>query len=176
MPRHPGLTMLRYQEHPGEPTPRERGRGLRSPATAWALAFTAVLMGGVLLAEPPQAAAPRAVTPQVVQQVVRQQLDALAHQDASGAFALADADMRTQFGNADAFLAAVREQYPMLIQPASMLFLKPETDGTIAVQKVRISDSGGASWSLTYLLNRQHDNQWRISGCVVTPEGRQILT
>jgi hypothetical protein len=57
-----------------------------------------------------------------------------------------------------------------------MLFLKPETDGTIAVQKVRISDDAGSAWSLTYLLNRQQDNQWRISGCVVTPEGKQILT
>lgn len=167
---------MQYQERSTEPSPHERGRGLRSPATAWALVFTAVLTGGMLLAEPPQAAAPKAVSPPVVQQVVRQQLDALAHQDASGAFALADADMRTQFGNAEAFLAAVREQYPMLIQPASMLFLKPETDGKIAVQKVRISDGDGSSWSLTYLLNRQQDNQWRISGCVVTPEGRQILT
>lgn len=157
---------------PSEP----RQRGLRSPATAWALVFSAVLLGGLVLAEPPQAAAPRAVSPQIVQQVVEQQLHALARQDASGAFALADPDMRTQFGNADTFLKTVREEYPMLMHPASVLFLKAETDGSIAVQKVRISDDAGAAWSLTYLLNRQQDNQWRISGCVVTPEGRQILT
>ena len=111
-----------------------------------------------------------------MQQVVQQQLKALATQDALQAFALADNDMRTQFGTADAFLATVREQYPMLMHPASVLFLKPETDGTIALQKVRMSDEDGAAWTLTYLLNRQHDNQWRISGCVVTPEGRQVLT
>jgi hypothetical protein len=159
-----------------ETAARQRRRGLRSPAAAWALAFTAVLMGGMLLSDPPQASAHRGVSPQVVQQVVEQQLRALAKQDASGAFALADPDLRTQFGNAEDFLNTVREQYPMLMQPASVLYLKPETDGTIAVQKVRISDVQGASWSLTYLLNRQQDNQWRISGCVVTPEGRQILT
>jgi hypothetical protein len=107
---------------------------------------------------------------------VEQQLHALAHDDAGGAFALTDAEMRTQFGNAETFLATVREQYPMLMKPASMLFLRPETDGTIAMQKVRITDSNGASWSLTYLLNRQQDDQWRISGCVVTAEGKQILT
>jgi hypothetical protein len=158
-----------------ESAARQRRRGLRSPATAWALAFTAVLMGGMLLSEPPEAAAPRSVSPQVVQRVVEQQLHALAKQDASGAFALADPDLRTQFGNAEEFLKTVREQYPMLMQPATVLYLKPETDGTIAVQKVRISDVDGASWSLTYLLNRQQDNQWRISGCVVTSEGKQIL-
>lgn len=158
------------------PTSTRRRQGLRSPATAWSLVFTAVLMGGMLLGEPPQAAAPTGASPQLVQQVVKQQLAALARQDAGRAFALADPDLRTQFGSADAFLATVKEQYPMLMKASSMLFLKPETDGTIAVQKVRISDGEGSAWSLTYLLNRQQDNQWRISGCVVTPEGPQILT
>lgn len=160
---------------PAAPQPRRRSL-LRSPATTWSLIFTAVLMGGMFVSDPPQAAAPAAASPQLVQKVVEQQLHALKQQDAGSAFALADPDMRTQFGNADAFLATVKEQYPMLMQASSILFLKPETDGTIAVQKVRISDDEGSAWSLTYLLNRQQDNQWRISGCVVTPEGKQILT
>lgn len=155
--------------------PRQR-RAWRSPATAWSLLFSAVLMGAVYASDPPQPAPGRNATTQVVQQVVQQQLKALATQDAMQAFALADSDLRTQFGTADAFLATVREQYPMLMHPASVLFLKPETDGTIAMQKVRLTDEDGAAWSLTYLLNRQHDNQWRISGCVVTSEGKQILT
>ena len=157
--------------------PRRRRSALRSPATAWSLAFCAVLMGAVDASDPPQAAAPmRAANTQVVQQVVREQLSALASQDAMQAFALADQDLRTQFGTAEAFLATVQEQYPMLLHPASVLFLKPETDGTIAMQRVRLSDDEGSSWTLTYLLNRQQDNQWRISGCVVTPEGPRILT
>jgi hypothetical protein len=144
-------------------------------ATAWSLLFTAVLLGGVFASDLPQAAAPRSVTPQVVQRVVEQQLHALALEDAASAFALADPVMRTQFGNAETFLATVREKYPMLVRPASVLYLKPETDGTIAMQKVRVTDDNGAAWSLTYLLNRQQDDQWRISGCVVTAEGQRIL-
>jgi hypothetical protein len=155
---------------------QDKARGLRSPAAAWSLVFTAVLFTAIFVSDPPQAVASKAPSPQVVQRVVEQQLHALAHDDAGGAFALTDAEMRTQFGNAETFLATVREQYPMLMKPASMLFLRPETDGTIAMQKVRITDSNGASWSLTYLLNRQQDDQWRISGCVVTAEGKQILT
>lgn len=165
-----------------QPTPTDfalrprRRRAWRSPAAAWSLLFSAVLMGAVYASDPPQPAQSRAQVTQVVQQVVQQQLKALATQDAMRAFALADVDMRTQFGTADAFLATVREQYPMMMHPASVLFLKPETDGKIAMQKVRMADEDGSAWTLTYLLNRQHDNQWRISGCVVTPEGRQILT
>jgi hypothetical protein len=157
--------------------PRRRRSAWRSPATAWTLAFCAVLMGAVYASDPPQTpSAMPAPGTQVVQQVVREQLTALASQDAMHAFALADQDLRTQFGTAEAFLATVREQYPMLLHPTSVLFLKPETDGSIAMQRVRLSDDAGSSWTLTYLLNRQQDNQWRISGCVVTPEGPQILT
>jgi hypothetical protein len=170
---------------PYQPLPRDftfqpaRESHPRAAATAWSLLFAAVLIGGVCAAglpDVPPAATTTAVSPQVVQQVVQQQLNALAIEDAGGAFALADADLRGQFGNAEAFLATVREQYPMLVRPASVLFLKPETDGTIAMQKVRVTDDQGSAWSLTYLLNRQQDDQWRISGCVVTAEGPRILT
>jgi hypothetical protein len=169
---------VHFQPSPSDFSLRPRvRRSWRSPATAWSLLFCAVLAGAVFASDPPQAASPKqAASTQLVQQVVQQQLNAFATQDAMQAFALADPDLRTQFGTADAFLATVREQYPMLMHAASVLFLKPETDGTIAIQKVRLSDDEGSSWTLTYLLNRQQDNQWRISGCVVTPEGRQVLT
>jgi hypothetical protein len=145
-------------------------------ALGWALVFSGVLAGAVFASDPYHESAAAATTStDVVQQVVQQQLRALASQDAMQAFALADPTLKTQFGTADAFLATVREQYPMLLHPASVLLLKPETDGTIALQKVRLADEDGAEWTLTYLLNRQHDNQWRISGCVVTPEGRRVL-
>jgi hypothetical protein len=161
------------------PTPinvRTRRHAWRSPAAAWPLLFSAMLMGAVYASDPPQAVPSRAAATQVVQQVVQQQLQAFAAQDAMQAFALADNDLRTQFGTADAFLATVRDQYPMLMHATSVLFLKPQTDGTIAMQKVRVSDEDGASWTLTYLLNRQQDNQWRISGCLVTAQGRQVTT
>ena len=162
---------------------RRPRRTWRRTAAAWSMLFAGVLTFAVFTSHHPHAAvtgsanAASASGPvQVVQEVVQQQLQALATQDAMQAFALADSEMRTQFGSAEAFLTTVREQYPMLMHPASVLFLKPETDGTVAMQKVRLTDDDGASWSLTYLLNRQTDNQWRISGCVVTPEGKQVLT
>lgn len=160
--------------------PLRRRSSWRNPAVAWSLVFSAVLGGAVFASAPPQlsgALAPSSAQPtQVVSQVVQAQLQALAAQDATKAFALADQDLRTQFGSADAFLATVREHYPMLLHPASVLFLKPETDGSIALQKVRLSDQDGTAWILTYLLNRQRDNQWRISGCVISSHGRQVLT
>lgn len=161
---------------PSQTNEAPRRRRARNAAAAWSLVFAAVLLGGGFAADLPQAVSHHKVAPQALQQVVQQQLQALARENASEAFALADPDLRTQFGSAEAFLDTVRQQYPMLMHPESVLFLKPETDGTIAMQKVRLTDHEGAAWSLTYLLNRQQDNQWRISGCVVTPEGPRILT
>ena len=156
--------------------PRHR-RPRTGVALAWSLVFSAILGGAVFASDPAHLRlGGQAENTQVVRAVVEQQLNALANEDALQAFALADQDLRTQFGTADAFLATVREQYPMLMHPTSLLFLKPETDGTIAMQRVRVADEGGASWTLTYLLNREGGKQWRISGCVVTAEGRQILT
>jgi hypothetical protein len=156
--------------------PDRRRRGWRSISATWSLVFSAVLMGAVYASDPPQAAGGRAASVQVVQQVVQQQLEAVATQDAMQAFALADNQTRTRFGTADAFLATVRERYPMMAHPSSVLFLKPRTDGTVALQKVRVADEDGGAWTLTYLLERQNDNQWRISGCVVDSAGRQVLT
>ena len=167
---------------PHQASPQEFGLPPHSPAPrrnkaaiAWSVLFSAVLLGGVFASDLPETAAPNSAAPQVVQRVVEQQLKALAVEDAARAFALADPDLRTQFGNAETFLATVREKYPMLVRPASVLYLKPETDGTIAMQRVRVTDDKGGAWSLTYLLNRQQDDQWRISGCVVTAEGHRIL-
>ena len=156
------------------PRPRRSRHGV---LLAWALLCSAILGGAVFASDPGRLpVTQQAANTQVVRQVVEQQLHALASEDAMQAFALADPDLRTQFGTAEAFLATVREQYPMLMHPTSVLFLKPATDGHIALQKVRLSDEEGSSWTLTYLLNRQQDDQWRISGCVVTAEGRQVLT
>jgi hypothetical protein len=171
---------VQFRPSPSDFTLRaRRPRSRSNAALGWALVFSAVLGGAVFASDPHHQVALASTAkaqPEVVRQVVEQQLHAFAAQDAMQAFALADQDLRTQFGTADAFLTTVREQYPMLMHPASVLFLKPETDGQIALQKVRLADEDGASWTLTYLLNRQKDNQWRISGCVVTPEGRQVLT
>jgi hypothetical protein len=144
----------------------------RRPTTAWTLlCATAVLAVGVVATGAPVGG----YDEEGVQQVVQTQLQAFAKEDAGTAYELADPTLRTRFGSAEAFLASVRVQYPMMAHPESVLFLKPQSDGTIALQKVRVTDSDGATWLVTYLLNRQKDQQWRIGGCVVEPDGAQVI-
>ena len=141
-------------------------------AAAWALLFALILGTAAMFAS----AAPRHHEADPgVREVVQSQLQALASEDAGKAFALADPALRTRFGSAEAFYATVREQYPMVVRPASVLFLKPESDGSIALQKVRLTDNDGFNWVVTYLLNRQTDHQWRISGTLVEREGVHVV-
>jgi hypothetical protein len=148
-------------------TLRTRPSRLRSPATAWSLLFAAVVFGAIFATDRPQAAHDDTG----VQQAVQSQLQAFASQDAGRAFALADPSLRTRFSTAQEFLETVRTQYPMVAKPISVLFLKPASDGTIALQKVRVTDSEGSAWMVTYLLNRSGSGQWLISGTLVEPDG-----
>jgi hypothetical protein len=142
-------------------------------AAAWALLFAMITGSAAFFAS----AAPKQVPEEPgVREVVQSQLQALASEDAGKAFALADPALRTRFGSAEAFYATVREQYPMVLRPASVLFLKPESDGSIALQKVRLTDSEGFTWVVTYLLNRQSDHQWKIRGTLVEREGMHVVT
>lgn len=113
---------------------------------------------------------------QSVRGVVQSQLDAITAGDADRAFALADPQIRRQFGSAERFMAMLQAHYPMVHRPASVLFLKPEGDSAMMVQRLLIADASGSNWIATYILQRQHDRQWRISACVVTPEGPHVTT
>ena len=141
-------------------------------AAAWALLFALILGSAAFFAS----AAPEPVAEEPgVREVVQSQLQAFAAQDAGKAFALADPALRTRFGSAEAFYATVREQYPMVLRPANVLFLRAESDGDMAMQKVRMTDADGFNWVVTYLLNRQSDHQWRISGTLIEREGVHVM-
>ena len=143
---------------------------LRHQPLVWAFALVGALIGGVLAADLPKEDVTR------VREVVQQQLRAFAADDAGRAFALADPGIRSKFDNAEHFMAMVRAHYPMVHRPASVMFLKPESDGTMAFQRVRMTDSAGTAWLVTYLLQRQQDKAWRISACLVVPDTPRLST
>lgn len=103
-----------------------------------------------------------------VRQVVVAQLLAFAEDDADSAFATATPSVREAIGNPIRFLALVRGAYPMVYRPAAVTFLKAEHDSDVVLQMVHIVDAQDKSWIALFLLERQPDATWRISGCAVT--------
>lgn len=145
---------------------------LRAAALAWAMVFASVILAGLFVARQPQAEDAASG----VREVVQSQMQAFSADDAPKAFALADPEIRGKFGDADEFMAMVRAQYPMVHRPASVMYLKPESDGEVAFQKLRLTDNAGGAWMVTYLLNRQKDSkQWLISACLVVPDAPRVI-
>ena len=122
---------------------------------------------------PVQARALSAKDEKAVQAVVQSQLAAFARDDADKAFSYAAPELRKTIGNASAFMAMVKNSYPVVYRPASVAFLKAEGSGDDIVQKVQMLDASGTSYLAVYSLQRQKDKTWRISGCtVVENKGR----
>lgn len=136
------------------------------------LAILGLLAGGVAAG----VAAPGDVSEaeaRAVRAVIQAQLDALAADDAERAFAQAAPAIRQQFGQAERFVAMVKQHYPVVYQPATVRFLRPlRVDGELT-QGVLFTDAKGRSWLAAYRMERQSDGGWRIAGCdLVASEGR----
>ena len=124
-------------------------------------------------AAPVQAAPFTAADEKSVRSVVEHQLAAFAKDDAAKAFSFAAPNVREAVGSAAGFLAMVRKDYPVVYRPGSVAFLKAEGRDDQAIQRVQMTDAGGASWLAVYSLERQRNKAWRITGCaVVENKGR----
>jgi hypothetical protein len=111
-----------------------------------------------------------------IRAVIESQLTAMAAGDAVHAFALASPSIRLQFGDAPTFMRMVREGYPMLIRPAAVSFLRPETVRTGVKQTVHVQDTDGRNWLASYHMIKQGDGSWRINGCYVRVDEGDSMT
>lgn len=104
--------------------------------------------------------------------VVQAQLDAFAADDARRAFSFASPSARKHLGSPDALITLVRQSYPVVYRPATVVFLKPQLIDGIMVLGVHMTDKRGAAWLATYSLERQPDGWFLIGGCeLVSNEG-----
>lgn len=110
-----------------------------------------------------------------IRAVVEQQLDAFARDDARRAFGLATSGIRARFGNAEAFMAMVRAEYPVVYRPRRVDFENPVVIEGEIMQPVRMIDAEGAAWIALYPMQRQSNGVWRINGCQLARlTGRQV--
>ena len=110
-----------------------------------------------------------------VQTVVQNQLAAFASGNADKAFSYAAPDLRKTIGSSAAFMAMVKNSYPVVYRPASVVFLKAEGSGDEVVQKVQMLDASGTPYLAVYSLQRQKDKTWRISGCAVVENKARMV-
>lgn len=100
-----------------------------------------------------------------IRQVIQEQLDAFARDDAARAFSLATPGIRARFGTPEAFLEMVRAAYPVVYRPRSIEFDASVILEGEVMQPVRMIDAEGAAWIALYPMERQANGTWRINGC-----------
>lgn len=122
----------------------------------------------------PAAPAVGSAEAKAVQQVIRAQLEAFAADDAARAYAYASPAIRGVFPSADIFMHMVRNGYPVVYRPASVVFLKPEKDGEEILQPVQMTDAEGRVWIALYTMQRQGSGAWLTNGCRLARSGGQV--
>ena len=121
----------------------------------------------VVLCPSPAAAGDDSNAAPMARAQIERQLEALARDDAPGAYALAAPAIRTKFADPDGFLAMVRDKYAPVYRHRSVEFGEAEDAGDQVSQVLTIVDNDNKVWKALYELARQPDGTWLITGCVL---------
>jgi Domain of unknown function (DUF4864) len=119
-----------------------------------------------LLILPCTAQAQTAADKQAMQQVVEDQLNALAVDDGSKAYTFAAPIVQRVFPTVDVFMAMVKKGYRPVYRNSDRKFgeVSPDSTGRPAVH-VLLTAEDGKHWEAVYAMEQQKDGSWKIAGC-----------
>ena len=124
---------------------------------------------------PLEAQSQKMTDPMAIRAVIEQQLQAFQKDDADKAFSFASPEIQKQFGNAQNFMSMVKESYPAVYRPRSVMFEKLRMLKGNQTQTVLLLDPSGTLMKAIYIMQKQASGSWRINGCyVVTAEGQTL--
>ena len=129
------------------------------------IVFLALEAGVALAAEPRL----RASDWKAIKQVIAAQRAAIIDGDGEKAFTYATPSLRTQFGDAQTFMAMVQLGYPALLSARYTEFLEGAVIEGLIIQPLRLIDRDNSVRVALYTLEKQPSGAWRISGCRIAP-------
>lgn len=100
------------------------------------------------------------------QQVIADQLAAMARDDGPGAYAFASPEVQAKFPSPDIFMGMVRQGYAPVYKPRSYAFAAGEglADGVVR-QEVDLVAADGTAWTAEYFLKAGPDGALKIIAC-----------
>jgi hypothetical protein len=101
------------------------------------------------------------------QAIVERQFDAFEHDDGAAAYALAAPTIKEMFGDADQFMAMVRDHYAPVYRHRSVEFGAFKEFGDEASLEATLVDNDNVVWTALYSFRRVPNGDWLISGCVL---------
>lgn len=107
-----------------------------------------------------------------IRSTIEQQLQAFQKDDAEAAFALASSEIREKFETAENFLNLVKTDYAAVYRPRSVMFEQVVYVQGLPAQEVILLAPDGNLLKAIYLMAKQADGSWKISGCLLSPVHR----
>lgn len=108
------------------------------------------------------------------QNAIRQQEQALAHDDAAAAYAQASPEIQAMYPSLDIFMTMVREHFAPVYRHKSFEFEDTASDSGAIAQRVHIIDANGEAWEALYTLQTQPDGSLKITGCSLLKAGQSV--
>ncbi|MGI9434443.1 MAG: DUF4864 domain-containing protein [Geminicoccaceae bacterium] len=110
-----------------------------------------------------------------IRNVIQAQIAAFRADDDLLAFSFATPSIQNRFGDASSFIAMVKRGYLPVYRPRHVEFSELlDVQGKLA-QRVVVVGPDSSVFSAYYLMQRQPDGDWRISGCVLRPIGDRAI-
>lgn len=110
-----------------------------------------------------------------IRSVIESQLQAFQRNDACGAFDLASPGIREAFRTAESFMQMVKQSYPSVYRPRSVIFEELTQLQGMPAQPVLLLGEADVPVRALYLMEQQSDRDWKINGCYLVPiEQRRV--
>ena len=130
--------------------------------------FAASMLAGVILcAAPVRADTMPEEQRTALRGLVQQQLDAFQRDDGATAFSFAGTRVHTIFPDADTFMRMVRDSYPPVYRPRSVVFGQLVDTASGPIQVVYLGGQDGVGYVALYTFEKLTDGSWRIAGCLL---------
>lgn len=110
-----------------------------------------------------------------IRRVIEKQIEAFQKDNAVGAFAIASEAIQEQFKTPDNFVTMVKESYPAVYRPRSVMFRGFTTIDYYPAQIVILMDEIGELVQAVYIMKQQKDYSWRIHGCFLVSMDEKIV-
>lgn len=109
------------------------------------------------------------------QQIISAQISAFQADDAAGAFNFASPDLQAKFGSPTNFLDMVKSGYAPVYRPRAVEFRGIVEHDDAPEQQVFVIGPDGRGYIAHYMMEKQPDGSWRISGCYLESAGDESV-
>jgi len=101
--------------------------------------------------------------------VIRNQIEAFKAGDGERAFSYASSGVKQQFNTPADFFNTLKSAYESVLVPRSMVFEDLKEVMGIVTQPVLFFASDGDTVIASYMMEKEEDGDWKISGCYLAP-------